>query len=251
MFNIFIEIIKNILIAVPGLKKLAQSRHKTGLNADDQRVSDVSEKYFSNYDVSGKDILELGPGHTYQVMQQAKLSGASTVVMCDVEKYLSAAICRENEIKYEIFDGIHLPFPDQSFDMICSHTVLEHVRYPMELVGEMARVIRPGGRITHFVDLRDHLTLGCDDENIFRCMQFHPTLWKWMAWYRSTYVNRLRYGEWLKVFAQFGFKEIATEKDLSSAVKDALKNGGVAYLSAMSLEDACTKTFWYIGEKDN
>ncbi|MCC7109225.1 MAG: class I SAM-dependent methyltransferase [Deltaproteobacteria bacterium] len=40
-----------------------------------------------------------------------------------------------------------LPFPDASFDVVACQTLLIHVRDVVAALGEMARVLRPGGRI--------------------------------------------------------------------------------------------------------
>lgn len=52
--------------------------------------------------------------------------------------------------------GEALPFPDCSFDAILSHEVLEHVQDDRLAVEEMARVLRPGGRILLFVPNRGY-----------------------------------------------------------------------------------------------
>ncbi|MBN2550209.1 MAG: class I SAM-dependent methyltransferase [Anaerolineales bacterium] len=52
--------------------------------------------------------------------------------------------------------GEHLPFPDQTFDAILSHEVLEHVRDDQRTTQEMLRVLRPGGRVILFVPNRGY-----------------------------------------------------------------------------------------------
>ena len=44
-------------------------------------------------------------------------------------------------------DGYHLPFRKDTFDTIILQQVLEHVEEPSVLLNELARVIKPGGRI--------------------------------------------------------------------------------------------------------
>ena len=50
-----------------------------------------------------------------------------------------------------VADGHDIPFPDETFDLIISQAVLEHVKRPRRVVAEMLRVLKPGGLI--FVDV--------------------------------------------------------------------------------------------------
>ena len=43
--------------------------------------------------------------------------------------------------------GEALPFTEGSFDLVLCTQVLEHVRQPFEVVGEMRRVLKPGGKV--------------------------------------------------------------------------------------------------------
>jgi SAM-dependent methyltransferase len=62
----------------------------------------------------------------------------------------------ENVVNLEIVDylttdvlgvGEYLPFADDSFDAVISIAVLEHVRNPFRCAAEIARVVRPGGKV--------------------------------------------------------------------------------------------------------
>lgn len=50
--------------------------------------------------------------------------------------------------------GEQLPYPDNSFDLLLSHEVIEHVQDDRAAAAEMARVLRPGGRAVIFAPNR-------------------------------------------------------------------------------------------------
>jgi SAM-dependent methyltransferase len=52
--------------------------------------------------------------------------------------------------------GEYLPFPANSFDLILSHEVLEHVQDDEKAVREIVRTLRPGGRLALFVPNRGY-----------------------------------------------------------------------------------------------
>jgi SAM-dependent methyltransferase len=52
--------------------------------------------------------------------------------------------------------GEFLPFPDQTFDLILSHEVLEHVKDDRGAIVEMVRTLRPGGRMVLFTPNRGY-----------------------------------------------------------------------------------------------
>jgi SAM-dependent methyltransferase len=57
----------------------------------------------------------------------------------------------------------HLPFDDDRFAAVLAFEVLEHVEADDELLGEMARVLRPGGRLVLSVPIRDSMWTSLDD----------------------------------------------------------------------------------------
>ena len=52
--------------------------------------------------------------------------------------------------------GEALPFPSNTFDLILSHEVIEHVQDDRQAVREMVRVLRPGGRLLLFCPNRGY-----------------------------------------------------------------------------------------------
>ena len=50
-------------------------------------------------------------------------------------------------IVFQLGDAAALPFLDESFDVVVSRFALHHVENPRAVIAEMARCVRPGGRI--------------------------------------------------------------------------------------------------------
>ena len=46
---------------------------------------------------------------------------------------------------FEVADGEHLPFADNSFDLVFAHGVVQYTANPRQLVSECRRVLKPGG----------------------------------------------------------------------------------------------------------
>lgn len=52
--------------------------------------------------------------------------------------------------------GEYVPLPSDSFDLVFSHEVLEHVQDDQKAIWEMVRVLKPGGRIVLFCPNRGY-----------------------------------------------------------------------------------------------
>lgn len=60
---------------------------------------------------------------------------------------------RAPEVRAAVGSGTELPFADSSFDLVMSVAVMHHVAEPAAVrraLGEMVRVVRPGGRVLHW-----------------------------------------------------------------------------------------------------
>jgi SAM-dependent methyltransferase len=52
-----------------------------------------------------------------------------------------------DNVRFEVADGMALPFEDGTFDVVHAHQVLQHVPDPVGMLREMRRVCRPGGLV--------------------------------------------------------------------------------------------------------
>jgi SAM-dependent methyltransferase len=236
-----VEVLLNILMGFRPVAKFAQRNHSTGVNADPDQVHRVFELYRRFAPVAGKDILEIGPGHTLEVLERARTEGAKNCIAMDVVDYRSPVQMSSTPVIYVLYDGKTFPIEDACVDLIRSYTAFEHLRYPTMTVQECFRVLRPGGILVSLIDLGDHSYYGMvppHPDKLFHCLRYPEWLWNLMRWNRSSYVNRLRQSEWHTVFTQAGFSFRAEEKVVSEDIVRWLPR--LAYLNRYSYEDAIT-----------
>src|SRR6185295_18024588 len=82
----------------------------------------------ASYLPPGARVLEIGGGSGYQALRLGQLG--FEVCAVDVAGSTYAA---DMVFPVQIYDGKHLPFPDESFDVVFSSNVLEHIREPGEV----------------------------------------------------------------------------------------------------------------------
>ncbi len=94
-----------------------------------------------------RTVLEVGCGTGIITGEIARLTGAS-VVGLDIEAgMLEVARRSAGDVLLVQGDAHSLPFPEQTFDTALCHYLLLWVADPAQAVAEMARVVRPGGRV--------------------------------------------------------------------------------------------------------
>lgn len=93
----------------------------------------------------GEKVLDLAAGTAVSTVELAK-SGAWCVA-CDFSQGMLAA-GRHRDVPKVVGDGMYLPFADGTFDAVTISYGLRNIHDHQAALREMARVTRPGGRLT-------------------------------------------------------------------------------------------------------
>lgn len=102
----------------------------------------------------GARALDVGAGSGFVTEELLRRGVAVTAV--DASEAMAAELARRfPEAMARVADAERLPFPDASFDAVFANMCLHHVERPAVALAEMARVLRPGGRLA-VTDLDAH-----------------------------------------------------------------------------------------------
>ena len=71
-----------------------------------------------------------------------------------------------DRVQFAVGDAHQLDFRAASFDTVVAHTLVSHVRDPLAVLAEAARVVRPGGYVAVFDGDYASLTFGCADPRL-------------------------------------------------------------------------------------
>ena len=76
-----------------------------------------------------------------------------------------------HRVEFVVGDAHELDLPAASFDAAVAHTLISHVRDPLAVLAEAARVIRPGGVVVVFDGDYASLTFGCSDPQLGQAIE--------------------------------------------------------------------------------
>jgi SAM-dependent methyltransferase len=117
-------------------------------------------------EASPRRVLEVGCGPG-EAAERIAASGAEVVAVDSSPRMVELA--RARGVDARLGDAQKLDFPDESFDAALAAWMLYHVPDPARALAELARVLRPGGRLVvvtnraeHLRELRELLGAGAD-----------------------------------------------------------------------------------------
>ncbi|MGW2013441.1 methyltransferase domain-containing protein [Streptomyces sp. NPDC001927] len=163
--------------------------HESVLRSHTWRTAANSAAYLLPELKPGLDVLDVGCGPGTITADLAALVAPGRLTAVDASEDVLAkarAVAAERgleNVEFAVADVHALDFPDDSFDVVHAHQVLQHVGDPVRALREMRRVCRPGG----VVAARD------SDYGAFTWYPASPVLDRWQELYRR--VARANGGE--------------------------------------------------------
>jgi ubiquinone/menaquinone biosynthesis C-methylase UbiE len=124
-------------------------------------------------------VLDLGCGTGVVTRAIAARDGfAGTVTGIDQSPEFIAAAQRlaaddgvGDRVQFAVGDVHALDLPAATFDAVVAHTLISHVRDPLAVLAEAARVVRPGGSVAIFDGDYGSLTFDCSDPRLGEPME--------------------------------------------------------------------------------
>jgi SAM-dependent methyltransferase len=100
--------------------------------------------------LDGREVLDVGCGDGAYALAAARAGARVTGLDRSAAALAAAGAEAEDEglaVDLQVGDATDLPFPAARFDVVLAVTVLCFVEQPARAIAEMARVLRPGGRL--------------------------------------------------------------------------------------------------------
>ena len=179
--------------------------------------------YYHRYRPDGAFCYEFGCGRELSMAMKMSIEGFREIHCADVLPLLREDLVNHSLHQYERFwheypdmakihyaaplDFKKTPYPSDFFDLIYSHTVLEHVptKDILPLLTECRRILRPDGIISCFIGYADHWHYFDRSITPYNFLQYSERQWRKYS-PSFQYQNRLRHSDYLKLFEEAGFE---------------------------------------------
>jgi 2-polyprenyl-6-hydroxyphenyl methylase/3-demethylubiquinone-9 3-methyltransferase len=110
-----------------------------------QWVLDTLARFYGP-DTLSMNILDIGCGAGFLTNPWGAMGYQVTGIdLSESSLEVASRYDLSKSVKYLVADAYNLPFADNSFSVVSAMDFLEHVDDPQKVVGEVARVLKPGG----------------------------------------------------------------------------------------------------------
>ncbi len=127
--------------------------HESVLRSHASRTAENSAAYLIPHLTHGLSVLDVGSGPGTITADFARLVAPGKVLGIDRAPDVVAAataLAREQHLanlSFDTGDVYNLDFPDDTFDVVHAHQVLQHLTDPVAALTQMRRVCKPGGTV--------------------------------------------------------------------------------------------------------
>ena len=118
----------------------------SGDKATQEQLARMFHRYrFASDYCEGKDVLEVACGSGQGLGYLAKKARWIVGGDCTARLVRSARQYYRNRVQVHLLDAEHLPFTDDSFDVVILYEAIYYLTYPEQFLSEAQRVLRKGG----------------------------------------------------------------------------------------------------------
>ncbi len=110
-----------------------------------RRLEVIYDEFLNGESLAGKRLLDAGCGTGW--FTKAAVERGASVVSLDMGPRLLAKVNEKAISDKTVGSVLALPFKLSSFDIIVCSEVIEHTPHPCQAIPELARVLRPKGRL--------------------------------------------------------------------------------------------------------
>ena len=168
-------------------ERYSHGHHESVLRSHRWRTAENSAGFLLPHLSVGMSLLDVGCGPGNITADLASRLGDGAVIGIDVsEEVIELARSQYSQVStlsFEVANVYKLDYADESFDVVYAHQVLQHLVNPVDALGEMKRVLKPGGTLA----VRD------GDYKSFAWAPSDPALDRWMALYHE--ITRVNHAE--------------------------------------------------------
>jgi len=214
--------------------RLVSEARGTLVDVTDNRQLDALKAFVRELDATLERALTLRP---------EELERAHRVLAQVAEAETYEELYRRLGFDYRVdASGLHRSLAADSFDLVFSFDVLEHVHRNdiPAVIGNLQRVLKPGGIQIHDIGINDHLAAFDPKVSAKHYLRYPESTWRRYFQNDLQYINRVQRSEWLGHFSAAG-AELVEEQPFTCDITGLEVHPQFARFSPLDL--ACIALF--------